>query len=434
MYVGPRLPVAILAAAGVSIVLGNPVWAWLAAAEGIVLLLILADVALAPHPTSLRPVREMPEVIRLGLKVPVVLRIHNPTARRLEVAVADASPPSLGRSPRRHRMVIEPGAWAELPAEMIPARRGRHWVGPLTIRTAGPFRLGGRQATLPMMKDIKVYPALRGRADVELRLERARLLQVGQRSAAFRGGGSDFDSLRDYRQDDEFRHINWMATARAPMPIANEYREERNQQVVLLMDVSRAMAAQVEGVSRFEHALDGAIAVAELACRVGDHVGLVAFGSRVVAQLEPRGDPAQPRRILELLFDLEPQLDAANYRRAFGRFLAHHRRRSLLLLFTDLSEESVLEPLVQALPVLLGRHLVTVAAVSDPTLEAMARARPASSEAAFEKGAASGFLAWRDRARRRLVRLGAGTVDSPPGALAGRLTDDYLRIKALGRL
>ena len=124
-------------------------------------------------------------------------------------------------------------------ADVRPARRGRVRIGPLTLRTAGPLGLAGRQATLQLIDGIRVYPALHGRAEVALRLQRARLLQAGRRSAAFRGGGSEFDALREYRPDDEFRRINWRATARAPRPIANEYREEHNQQVVVLLDASR---------------------------------------------------------------------------------------------------------------------------------------------------------------------------------------------------
>ena len=415
MYLGSRFPVAVLAAAAFAAVVPGPSWVLLAAAEALVLALLVVDGARAPRPANLNPRRRLPGVVRVGQKAPVVVSLHNPTGRRLEVAVADATPPSLQREPVRHREVLAPGGWSELVAELQPLRRGRHQIGPLTIRTAGPLGIGGRQATLPSIDQVKVYPPLHGRAEVELRLRRARVLQAGKRSAAFRGGGSDFDSLRDYRPDDELRRINWMATARAVRPIANEFREEHNQQVILLLDVSRTMATQVQGVSRFEHALDAVIAVAELATRVGDQVGVAAFGSRVVASLEPR-------------------LDAANYRSAFASVLARHRRRSFLLLLTELTEESVLEPLYRALPILLERHLVTVGAVRDPDVDAMATARPASSEAAFEKAAASGYLAWRDRAAKRLLRLGAATVDSPPGVLAGRLADEYLRVKALGRL
>src|SRR4029450_767184 len=131
-----------------------------------------------------------------------------------------------------------------------------------------------------------------------------------------------------------------------PRPIANEFREERNQQVVMLLDTSRTTAGQGAGVSRLEHWPDAPVAAAGLAVRVGDHVGALAFGRDVRACIEPRGGPSQPPRIVQLLFDIEAGLYAPNYPQAFATLLARHRRRSWLVLFTDLSEESVLEPLL----------------------------------------------------------------------------------------
>ena len=319
-------------------------------------------------------------------------------------------------------------------AVVRPGRRGRASIGPLTIRTAGPMGLAGRQSAVPLVDEVKVYPALRGRAEVELRYRRAQLLQSGLRSTAYRGGSDEFDSLREYRADDEFRRINWKATARSPRPIANEFREERNQQVVMLLDTSRATAGQVAGVSRLEHSLDAAIAVADLAVRVGDHVGALAFGRDVRAFIEPRGGPSQPPRIVQLLFDIEAGLYAANYPQAFATLLARHRRRSWLVLFTDLSEESVLEPLLRAIPVLLSRHLLVVASVRDPEVETLATSVPWTSEDAYDKASASGFLTWRDRAAARMRGLGATVIDAQPGALAAAVADEYLDVKSRGRL
>jgi len=315
-----------------------------------------------------------------------------------------------------------------------PSHRGHATVGPVTVRTEGPLGLGGRQRTLPLEGRLKVYPALPGREEVELRLERARLLQSGQRSSAIRGGGTDFESLREYHPDDEFRRINWRATARAAKTISNVYREERNQQVILLLDASRMMAATVQGVSRFEHALDASVAVAELAARVGDLVGMVAFGSDVVAMLGPRGGRAHPKRILDALFDLEPRLEAPNYGQAFAALLSRHRRRALLVLLTELTEESAMEALFEAIPSLRARHLVVLGSVLDPEQGRLAESSARSSEDVYLKAAAAGSLLAREHAAGRLQKMGVAVVDRPPGKLAGALADHYLRIKAYGRL
>jgi uncharacterized protein (DUF58 family) len=434
MYLGPRLALAILLLAAAALV--APGMPWLVLAVGIlaVLALVVLDVVLAPPPAALLPRRVAPGVLRLRRPAETSLSVHNPTARPLEVAVHDAALPSMGRKPRRHRARIAPEGWVELSADIEPSRRGRFQLGPLTVRTAGPLRLAGRQATLANVQDVKVYPALKGRDEVALRLRRGRLLQSGIRSSAIRGGGSEFEAMREYLPDDEFRRINWRATARSSTAITNQFREERNQQLILLLDASRAMAGQVDGVSRLEHALDAAVAVAELGSRIGDHVGVVAFGQAVRAQLDPRGSRDQPHRIIDLLFGIQPRLEAPNYAGAFAGVLRRHRRRALMVLFTDLSERSVLEPLLRAVPVLLTRHVLMIAAVRDPEVEAMARAAPTTSAEAYEKAAASEFLEWRDGAAALLRRMGVPTFDLHPHDLAGRMADEYLRIKALGRL
>ncbi|MGH2728503.1 MAG: DUF58 domain-containing protein, partial [Actinomycetota bacterium] len=346
MFVTARLAIVAALAAFAGLLPGSDL-AGILLFDGALLAVLAYDVIAAPRPAALRPTREVPEICGVGKQATVSVRVHNPTARRLVVSLRDATPPSLDRRPDRHRIAVARGGWANMTASIVPSRRGWTTLGPLSLRSLGPLGLGGRQATIALTSRIKVYPPLPSRAEVALRLERARLLQSGERSAAVRGGGTEFDSLREYHVDDEFRRINWRATARASKPISNVYREERNQQVILMLDAGRMMAGTQEGVPRFEHAIDAGVAVAELAARVGDHVGMVAFGRDVVASIAPSGGRAQPRRVLDALFDLAPTLDAPNYRQAFSATLARHRRRALLVMFTELAGEAPLDALFQ---------------------------------------------------------------------------------------
>jgi uncharacterized protein (DUF58 family) len=350
------------------------------------------------------------------------------------VARRDAAPPSLGREPARERATIPAGGWHTFRAVLSPARRGYATLGPVTVRTAGPLHLAGRQGSLPAPARIKVYPPLPGRAHVVQRIRHARELQAGSRSSAFRGGGNEFDSLRDYHPDDEFRRINWSATARAGVPITNVYREERDQQIILLLDAGRTMAGTVAGTSRFELAIDAGFALAELAADVGDRVGMVAFDGRVRRMIGPSGGREQPRRILDLLFDLEPTLDAPDYRIAFATTLARHRRRAMLVLLTELIDERAMDPLFAAIPALVGRHLVVVAAVQDPAVVRLARLEPADAEGAYRKAAAAESLRARERAAARLRAMGVHVEDRLPGELAAGVADRYLAIKSAGRL
>lgn len=421
-------------AALVGVVNGAVGWTVLIAGNLLLLGLLLLDYRSSPPADALRLRRDVRQTTSLGDHPPIVISLQNPLARTLSVWLADSTPPSLRRDPKHHEIVLSSNEGASVDAELWPSRRGEFAIGPLTVRTAGRMGLAGRQSDIPLLQRLKVYPALPGRAAVELRLDRARLLQVGKRSSNIRGGGSEFDSLREYHQDDEFRRINWKATARSGKAISNQFREERNQQVILLFDAGRMMAATVGGVSRFEHAIDAGMAVAQLASRVGDHIGMAAFGRDMLSMISPRSGKGQPRRILDALFAMQPSLDAANYREAFATVLSRNRRRALLILLSELTDESAMESLFAAVPSLVSRHLLMLGSVQDPLLEQQAKSLPMTSDEAYLQAASVHSLLARERAGLRLLRLGVRVVDRPPDRLAAELADGYLRIKALGRL
>jgi uncharacterized protein (DUF58 family) len=194
------------------------------------------------------------------------------------------------------------------------------------------------------------------------------------------------------------------------------------------------MAGSLGGTSRFELGIDAGFTLAELAAYVGDRVGMLAFGSRVERMIGPRGGREQPRRILDLLFDVEPTLDASDYTRAFATVLARYRRRALLVLLTELTDERAMEPLFEAMPALRARHLVVVAASQDPEVSRLARIVPSDAGTAYLKAAAAESLAARERSASRLRGMGVGVEDREPSELAAAVADRYLQIKSSGRL
>jgi len=281
---------------------------------------------------------------------------------------------------------------------------------------------------------MRVLPPFRSRKEAELRIDRAQMLEVGIRSAQGRGGGTEFDALREYSVDDELRRMDWAATARSDKAIVRTYRAERNQQVLVLLDNGRVMAGQVDGVPRVEHGMDAAMMLTAVATRLGDRCGLVTFDRSVRAVVPPANGKAQLQRVTEAMYDLEPQLVESDYQGAFATTLARFRRRALLVLVTELAEEAMAETLVPALPLLLSRHLVIVASVADPDVGRWASTAPGDGPTAYRTAAAVGALERRARTAARLRGLGATVVDAPPGRLSPRLADAYLAVKASGRL
>ena len=417
----------------VALVTDGAGWVMLAA-DGLLLALAAIDMALTPAPATVGVERDLPATLTMGGAGEVVWRVRNPSRRRLEVALADELAPSLTAGSRWLRLRLPPEGTITARTPITPRRRGRYTPTEMTVRALGPLRLAGRQRRRSRPGVLRVLPPFPSRKEAELRIDRARILETGLRSAAGRGGGTEFDNLRDYTVDDEFRRIDWAATARSGKAIVRTYRAERNQTVIVLLDCGRVMAGRLDGVPRLEHAMDAALCLGAVATRLGDRAGLVAFDREVRAVVAPGHTAGQLARFTEAMYALEPELVESDYRAAFVETLARWRRRALLVVLTELTEEAVPEMLLPALPLLAGRHVVIVASAGDPDVTRWAGDVPTEAVTAYRKAAAMGTLERRERTAALLRGAGAMVVDAPPGRLAGHLADAYLNLKATGRL
>jgi uncharacterized protein (DUF58 family) len=399
-------------------------------------LLVLAglDSVLAPRASSLVIERVVPAIVALGATASMSWHVKSKVRRPVRFWLADELAPSLRATTRQVSGRLPGRAALDATTTLRPARRGRFAINEIALRLAGPIGIGARQTTVNVPGELRVYPPFRSRDEAELRLTRARILEVGLRSAQGRGGGTDFDQMREYTVDDEFRRIDWASTARAGKAMVRTYRAERNQTVLVLLDNGRIMAGRVEDVPRVEHAMDAVMMLTAVATRLGDRCGFVAFDSLVRAVVSPGRSRDQLGRVTEAMYQLEPTLVESDYRGAFTETLARFRRRALLVILTDLVEQAVGESLLPAMPLIARSHVVIVASVRDPEVERWAHASPDDPAGAYRKAAAAAALEERARAAARLRGAGATVIDAVPGRIAPQLADAYLKIKATGRL
>jgi uncharacterized protein (DUF58 family) len=400
----------------------------------VVLVLWVVDAFVAPHPRRIAIERRFPTSVVMGRTADVRWVAQNTTGRRTRVAVADQIPPSFRAPTRRFDVDLPARGSVDVSTTVQPARRGRFSIDDLAVRVQGPLGLGARQHRRSSPTGVMVFPPLLHRDEAELRIDQARMLQVGLRAARARGTGTEFEQLREYTPDDEFRRIDWAATARTGKPVVRQFRTERNQSIVVLVDAGRTMAGQVGGAARLEHAIDATLVMTYVASRLGDRAGVVTFDGGVRRVVAPSGGNVQLQRVTEALFDLEVRLVESDYSAVFATTLARFGRRSLLVVLTELTEAAVTLGLGPSLPILTRRHLVIVGSVADPAITRMADdvgtdTVGTQAATAYQAAAAAGALDERRRVAARLRSLGATVVDEPPGRFAAALTDAYLDLK-----
>lgn len=411
-------------------------WALLWVVEAVLVLVFLLDALAGVSPKQIVVARQHPDAVTLGETATLTWVVENHSRTPSRITVTDALWPSL-RATRRTVSVRVGGRSRHVAtAEVWPSRRGRFPFDDLTVRVASPMRLATRHRTRSLPTTLRVLPAFPSRDEIRRRMRQPRIIDVGIRTLRVRGNGTDFDQLREFRPGDDSRRIDWASTARSQRPIVREYRAERNQSVVILLDNGRIMAGSVAGVPRVEHAMDAALGLTTVATHLGDKVGLLTFDRQIRTVVAPSQARNQPSRVAEAMYLLEPELSESAYLGAFTYATARFRRRSLYVVLTDLVESAVTEAILPALPILSRRHLVVVASVQDPAMQAWASGEDETEagSAAFRQAAAISLVQQRRRSAARLTAAGAVVIDAAPGELAARLVDAYLELKASGRL
>jgi uncharacterized protein (DUF58 family) len=395
----------------------------------------LLDFLAAPPPGSIELRRIHPSSVTLGSTATMSWQLRRGAGRRSAlVSVADELAPSLGAQDRRFTVSVPPETTVTSTLPFQPTRRGRFSPSRSVVRTSGPLGLVVKQNTRSVPTTFRVLPPFRSADQAELSIRKARLLEVGIRAARVRGSGTDFDSLREMGPDDESRRIDWAATARTGKPIVRVFRTERNQTVQVLLDTGRIMAGRIADVPRIEHAMDGAMMLAELATGLGDRMGLLAFDQAVHGVIPASNRRRQRSVVAEELFDLQPALVGSNYSELVTQVLVRQRRRALLVLMTDLEEQAVREYLLPALPLLVRTHVVVVASVADPDVRFWTEQPIVDEESLFLRAAAIEETNRRRRVALDLAALGVRVIDEPPGDFAQALAEVYLDIKSTGRL
>ncbi len=385
---------------------------------GAVLVAALLDARAARRRPTLE--RRVARVLSRGVPASFEAAVDAPGAAAIRLR--QAAPPEVRVQPAEAAGRIE--------GRVVAGRRGRHALPGLAARVAGPLGLGAAHHRSEAT-EVLVYPDIPSARRLAFAVRTGRFQEQGRLTRGPLGLGTDFESVRDYLPDDDFRQLNWRATARLGRAMSNQYRVEQDRDVTCVVDTGRLMAAPLPGDrTRLDAALDACVAVALVADELGDRAGALAFDAEVRRRLAPRrrgGDA-----VVRALFDLEPRGLDSDYELAFQT--VESAKRSLVVVFTDVLEEAAAGPLVEAIPVLARRHAVVVASVADPDLEAMLTNPPEDPLQVYAQAAALDVLGARARVAARLRHSGATVVEQPPDRLAAACVRAYLSAKARARL
>ncbi|MGH9930402.1 MAG: DUF58 domain-containing protein [Pyrinomonadaceae bacterium] len=430
----------LLAAAGLivlSLSWGRPWLRWVALVYDLALIaLAMIDAHLSKLPKGVRITREFGGRFAVGAENEVHIKVQNAQPHAISLVVKDEYPPQMKLLGLREAHVrVEAQTSAALLYGLTPPKRGRFEFGQIAVRFVSRWNLLWCETRVgEAVTAVKVYPNMRRAREAELKALGARSLVSSHRKTSWRGEGREFESLRDYVRGDELRHISWSATARRGKLTTRQYQIERDQTILIALDGGRLMTARIEQETKLDSAVHAALALMSAAARAGDNAGLLVFGRKIKAFLPPGRGRDHMDAALEALYSIEPEMIEPSYSRAFEYVAANSKRRSLVIVITDLVDEEGSKELLTSLRLLRPRHLPLVVTIADRDLRAVVSNAPETARDLFTQSVAEEIMHLREAALRLVESQGGLALDVTAAALAPALLEKYLQVKERGLL
>lgn len=393
---------------------------------------ILADALSIFGKRHIQLERDVMHALSLGAWANVELTLHNRYRYPIKLEIFDHVPQELEYEGLPIKMSIPARNWAKVKYRVKPIVRGPVEFKNVQIRMFSVLGLWKKNMVLPLVSEVRNYPNFSSVMKYSLLATDQRLNQMGILKKRRRGEGLDFHQLREYRDGDSLRQIDWKATARTHKLISRDYQEERDQQIIFLVDCGRRMLAHDDQLSHFDHTLNAILLLSHVALRQGDAVGLMTF-SGDERWIPPRKSVGNVNSILNSIYDLQPSLLSPDYSRAATELMKRQKRRALIVLITNLRDEDT-DELLPALQIMRKRHLVLLASMQESAINNLLNEDVHGFESALNHASAQHYLGYRRDAHQKIDGAGVLYLDVMPQELPINIVNRYLEVKSSGQL
>ena len=374
--------------------------------------------------------RTIARTCSLGVPLDSEITVENRTPIMLNGSVRDDLPEHFEASPSDHKLRLPPMGRMTAYRKLTPGRRGAFKLENVYLRFTSPLQLWVRQLCLPLENPLNVYPDMKQLSDYALLARTNRLSLIGVRKTRRVGQDNEFERLRDYTRDDNYRHIDWRSTARRRKLTVRQFQNDQSQRVIFLLDCGRMMTNERGGYTLLDHALNSTLMMAYVALAQGDSVGMLCFSDTIHSYIPPRGGSSQMNRLIQAGFDQFPRLVESRYDQAFLYLSTHCKRRSLVVLATNVIDEVNAGAVVDYLGNINGQHLPLGVLLRDREMFEAADSPDGDPFQMYRAAAAADILLWRDQVLKDLEHRGVLVVDAFPDELTAPLVNQYLEVKA----
>lgn len=365
----------------------------------------------------------------IGDENKVVLSIRNNYSFPASLGVIDELPDQFQERNWRRKLKIAGQSTDEIVYFLRPTTRGEYVFHDINVFVTAPLRLVKRKYVFSAEQAVKVYPSYIQMRRYHLLAVANRLQELGVRRMRQLGHSMEFEQIKEYVRGDDYRTINWKATARKEALMVNNYTDERSQQIYCMINKGRVMKMPFSGMTLLDHAINASLVLSNVALVRQDKAGLITFAENLDSFVQADKKPTQMNQVLETLYRQQTRFLEPDFEKLFSVIRTRITNRSLLILFTNFESMESLERELPAFRKIARYHLLLVVFFENTELQALTEQKVATLEDIYIKTIAEKFAFEKRLMVKELQKNGILSVLSSPENLTVNTINKYLELK-----
>ncbi len=372
--------------------------------------------------------------LNLGDENRVVIHVENLTVQPINYSLIEGYPVEMQNRSSVFKGTLTPGSIKEWSYTFTPKRRGEHVFGDVFLIIRSMFFLVSRRVDIPLEQEVHVYPSVLQMKKYELLVFQQQKTSAGIKKIRRLGNNSEFEQIKNYVQGDELKTINWKATSRKNELMVNQYQEEKSQSIYCIIDKSRSMQMEFDGLSMLDYSINSSLVFSNIALRKGDKAGLITYSDKIGTLLAADRAGGQMRRIQEALYNQKTHYRESNFELLYQSIRRTVKTRSLLVLFTNFETEFSMRRAMPYLRKLNQKHVLTVVFFQNSELQELAYQPSKTIHDVYQSAVAERMISIKSNIARELRQNGIQTVLTLPEELSINTINKYLELKAKGAI
>ncbi|WP_225035642.1 DUF58 domain-containing protein [Winogradskyella sp. SM1960] len=401
----------------------------------IIAVLLLIDLLLLYQPkNAVQARRILPDKFSNSDNNPVPITITNKYGFKTYIDVIDELPVQFQKRDFLYQTTLNPNENHDFDYLVRPVDRGEYYFGHLNIFVSSILKIVKRRYQFQNQQMVMVYPSIIQMQKYDFLAISNSLTEFGLKKIRRIGNTSEFEQIKEYVQGDDFRTVNWKATAKRAQLMVNQYQDEKSQPIYSIIDTGRIMKMPFNGLKLLDYAINSTLAFSNVALKKHDKVGMISFSKKIESFLPAIQKLTYLNRILENLYNIDTQFNDSDFGLLYAQLKRKVTHRSLLLLYTNFEHISALKRQMPYLQAISKKHMLVVVLFENTELDTILNENAEDLQSIYHKTIAEKFAFEKRLMVKELQKHGIQSILTAPENLTVNTINKYLEIKARGLL